>query len=79
MKTIVAQNSHGSMIVSYDDKNVTVTVGDKRFELDILSLWDLAKSAVLDSTDTSEGMRRRRKEAIAAVHESVKAIHAAQA
>ena len=64
-------------VLEYDSNDVIVTVGAHKYEFPIESLWDFAKSAVLNSTDyTSVSIQRCRIEA--AVARDVQYAHEAR-
>ena len=69
MRSITVQSalSADKMVLSFDSECTVVTVGQQRFEFDTKELWDLAKRAVLESTELSSGMTRRKDEAKVAI------------
>ena len=60
--TVRTQLNADEMKLSYSNTRAIVTVGKQCFEFDLQSLWDLAKSAIRNSTDSSPSMERRQLE-----------------
>ena len=72
--TVCSDQYPNIMKLSFNNTLGVVTVGQQEFQFDLESLWDLAKTAVLSSTNNSLGMYRRKLEATAANNVGIRAI-----